>query len=464
MKIVILAGGSGTRLWPFSRKEFPKQFMHFGDRYSLLQKTVERFLGSYPPQDILIMTNQDYYHLVKTQVCELSPQLATQIIVEPERKNTAPAIALAVSFMQEKLNLSTEECFLVCSSDHFISPKEEFIEAVTEAEKIAKSGKTVIFGVRPNHPETGYGYIKTSPVEQNGGFAVDAFVEKPSYSQAQQYLLSGNFLWNSGIFLFQIATFLSELHTHAPQIALYGTGSFDDLIFNFSKLPDISVDYAIMEHSTQTVAIPLKLNWSDVGSWDSVYDVMEKDINQNVKIGNILEIDTKSCLIMGKNRLISTIGLEDLLVIETEDALFIGKKGESQRVKALVEELKKRKAKESDTHLFSHRPWGKFTILEEGERYKIKRIVVEPQQTLSLQKHYHRSEHWIVVKGVAKATIGEEERVVHENESIYVPKGSVHRLENPGKLRLELIEVQVGEYVGEDDIIRFEDLYGRLPE
>ncbi len=229
-------------------------------------------------------------------------------------------------------------------------------------------------------------------------------------------------------------------------------------------MPDISIDCALMEHSRSIHVIPLDVTWSDVGSWDSVYDLLEKDQNQNVKVGNVLDIDTKNCLIMGGKRLISTVGLEDLLVIETQDALFIGKKGESQKVKLLVEELKKRNSKEPFEHLTSHRPWGSFTILEEGERYKIKRIVVDPQQRLSLQMHYHRSEHWIVVKGTAKVTIGETEQLVHENESVYVPKSQVHRLENPGKVPLELIEVQVGEYVGEDDIVRFEDIYGRAGE
>ena len=454
MKIIILAGGSGTRLWPFSRKEFPKQFMHFGESRSLLQKTIERFLGDYPPSDILVVTTQDYYHLVKTQAGELSLDLEKQIIVEPERKNTAPAIALTVSFMQDVLKSPPEECFLVCSSDHLISPADVFLNAVKKAEQIATSGKNVIFGIRPHHPETGYGYIKA-----NASCEVEQFVEKPSYAQAQQYLLSGEYLWNSGIFLFQIETFLSELATHAPEISLQG--SFQEFISRFSEMPDISIDYALMEKSKKTVVIPLDVTWSDIGSWDSVYEMMPKDPHQNAKMGNVLDIDTNNCLIMGGKRLISTIGLDHLLIIETEDALLISKKGESQRVKSLVEELKKRKAKESDTHLISHRPWGKFAVLEEGERYKIKRIVVEPGQRLSLQKHYHRSEHWVVIKGTAKVTVGDEEKLVHENESIYVPKGFIHRLENPGKLPLELIEVQVGEYVGEDDIVRIEDIYGR---
>lgn len=453
MKIIILAGGSGTRLWPYSRNCFPKQFLHFGDQRSLLQKTILRFIDKYPFKDILIVTNQAYYHLVKAQAAELAPELEKQILVEPERKNTAPAIALGISYLQ-KQGATPDECILVCSSDHLISPTEKFLEAVEIGEKFAKKGNHVIFGVRPHKPEIGYGYIKAEKAIADHVFQVDAFVEKPSQELARQYLLDGHYLWNSGIFLFHLKTWEEEIMRHCPEIA----------VADFSEMPDISIDYALMEKSKKTVMIPLNATWSDVGSWDSVYELLEKDENQNVKIGNVLDIDTQNCLIMGGKHLISTIGLSDLLIIETDDALFIGKKGESQRVKNLVEELKKRNAKEPFENLTSHRPWGKYTILEEGMRYKIKRIVVDPGQRLSLQMHYHRSEHWVVIKGTAKVRIGDKELLVHENESVYVPKSEVHRLENPGKIALELIEVQVGEFVGEDDIVRFDDIYGRHQE
>lgn len=464
MKIIILAGGSGTRLWPYSRSAFPKQFLHFGDERSLLQKTIERFVATYPLSDILIVTNQAYYHLVKAQAKEISPDLEKQILVEPERRNTAPAIALAVSYLQNEGKISQEDCFLVCSSDHLISPAEKFLEAVQKGLGYAQNSNHVIFGVRPHKPETGYGYIKCKNALSEGGFAVEEFVEKPSFELAQRYLFEGSYLWNSGIFLFQVGTFLSEMRLHCPAIYEKLDHSFQHLFTHFAEMPDISIDYALMEKSQKIVVFPLDVTWSDVGSWDSVYDVLEKDQNQNVKVGNVLDIDTQNCLIMGNKRLISTIGVKDLLVIETEDAIFIGKKGESQRVKNLVEELKKRNAKEPFENLTSHRPWGRFTVLEEGLRYKIKRIVVDPCQRLSLQMHYHRSEHWVVVKGTAKVTIGEEEMLVHENQSVFVPKSQKHRLENPGKVPLELIEVQVGEYVGEDDIVRFEDIYGRKDE
>ncbi len=455
MKVVILAGGSGTRLWPYSRTSIPKQFLHFGDKHSLLQKTVLRFSPVATLDDILIVTNQQYLHLVNTQLKEIKADVGLRVLIEPEKKNTAPAIALAVSYLLEE-GCDENECILVASSDHLILPETRFVEAIQEAIRMAQKGKSVVFGIRPNKPETGYGYIKAN---ENGD--VECFVEKPNAVLAQQYVLSGNYLWNSGIFLFQAGTFINELKEHCPSIAEKMDRGFKETIAQFSDMPDISIDYAVMEKSKKAVMIPLDISWSDVGSWDSVYDVMEKDANHNVKIGNVCDMDTKNCLILGSKRLISTIGLEDLIIIETEDVLLIGKKGESQKVKELVEELKRRNAKEPFDHNNSLRPWGSFTILEEGERYKIKRIVVEPLHKLSLQMHYHRSEHWIVIKGTAKVTIGENEKLIHENESIFVPKGSVHRLENPGKVRLELIEVQVGEYVGEDDIIRLEDVYQR---
>lgn len=464
MKVIILAGGSGTRLWPISRSAFPKQFLPFGGKDSLLQKTIKRFISNFKAEDFVIVTNQEYYHHVKSQVSEIDSALEKQIIVEPERKNTAPAIALAVKFLQEHQKIQKEECCIVSSSDHFISPEKTFISALTLAESVAKGKKHVLFGIRPHKPETGYGYIKMQETKDPHIFAVQRFVEKPDLQKAKEYLMSGDYLWNAGIFVFHIETFLKEMQEYCPAIAEKSQGTFKQMVQEFAMLPSISIDYALMEKSHQVMVLPLDVTWSDVGSWDSVYEVLDKDQNQNVKIGNIVDIDTKNCLIIGGKRLISTIGLEDMLIIETEDALFLGKKGESERVKNLVEELKRRKAKEPDEHLTTHRPWGKYTILEEGERYKIKRIVVDAGQRLSLQKHYHRSEHWVVIKGTAKVTIGETEKLLHENESVYVPKSTVHRLENPGKVGLELIEVQVGEYVGEDDIVRIEDIYGRAPE
>jgi mannose-1-phosphate guanylyltransferase/mannose-6-phosphate isomerase len=293
-------------------------------------------------------------------------------------------------------------------------------------------------------------------------FAVERFVEKPSVDLAKEYVLSGEYLWNSGIFMFELKSFFDQLSVHAPQLYSLMSGTFEEALSTFSACPDISIDYALMEKSSNVKVIPLHISWSDVGSWDSVYDTLDKDENSNVKIGNVVDVDTKNCLIFGGKRLISTLGLEDLIVVETDDALLISKKGHSQKVKMLVDRLVKTQRKESSEHVTSHRPWGSYTILDEGHRYKIKKIAVAPGQRLSLQMHYHRSEHWVVVKGTAKVTVGEKELVIHENESVYIPKSETHRLENPGKVPLELIEVQVGEYVGEDDIVRFQDDYSRV--
>lgn len=461
MKIIILAGGKGTRLWPISRESFPKQFLKLNDEKSLLQQTVERFLVERSPSDIVIVTNNDYHYLVKSQIKAISPALAEQIIIEPEQKNTAPAILYAIKYLQEKQGLSEKEVVLVSSSDYWVSSREKFLEAVNIAERVANEGKIVTFGVRPYKPETGYGYIKINPHVASQVYPAIEFVEKPPLALAEQYVQSGEYLWNSGIFVFSIETFWKELAEHSNSLFQQSLGTLENLTANFSQMTNCSIDCEVMEKSKNISVVPFEFLWSDVGSWDTIFEVMNKDVNQNVKVGNIHTIDTKNSLVIGDKRLISMVGLEDMVVVETEDALFLGKKGESQRVKALVEELRKKGNKETKDHLTTHRPWGYYKILESGSRYKVKRIVVDPQQVLSLQMHHHRSEHWVVVTGTAKVTIGETVQLVHENQSIYVPKGMNHRMENPGKVPLELIEVQVGEYLGEDDIVRFEDVYGR---
>ncbi len=332
MKVIILAGGNGTRLWPFSRQSLPKQFLHFGDEQSLLQKTLLRFSALMAPEDIWIIANQEYRDLVNRQATALDPRYAQQILVEPERKNTGPAIAFAMKYLQEVERFSDEECVLVAASDHLISPVEVFLEQVKLGFSVAAQGKHVLFGVHPDRADTGYGYVKGFLTSDPGVWQVERFVEKPDAVSALSYVQSREYLWNAGIFIFQMRAFWTDLKGCCPEIG-YGV--------DFSEMPSLSIDCALMERSKNIMMVPLDLQWSDMGSWDNIYAVMEKDQNANVKRGNILDVDTKNCLIIGGKRLISTIGLEDVLIIETEDALFIGKKGESQQIKQLVEDLKK---------------------------------------------------------------------------------------------------------------------------
>jgi mannose-1-phosphate guanylyltransferase/mannose-6-phosphate isomerase len=469
MKVLVLAGGSGTRLWPLSRKNLPKQFLRlYGDK-SLLQLTVERLLNTVSPEDIVVMTNSDYRFHVKSNLEALpafgNMQTAAHIILEPAGRNTAPAIALGIQYCLEKLGCKDDEVVFVCPSDHIIKPAEKFIQYLRQSEEIAQKGPIVTFGIRPLGPETGYGYIKACPEPLQSGpnpfYKVERFVEKPDRETAEGYISEGNYFWNSGMFMFRIDSMREDLILHEPVIGGMFKKGFEEFTSGFAALPDISIDYAVMEKSQKTVTVPLDLYWNDIGSWDSLYDVLEKDGDGNVKVGEVRAVDTKDTLILGEGRLISTIGLENCLIIETGDAVLVAKRGEARKVKDIVQGLRAEGRKEVTEHVTTYRPWGNYTVLEEDARYKIKSIVVSPLEKLSLQMHYHRSEHWVVVKGTAKVTVGDKEIFVHENESVYVPKSTMHRLENPGKVPLEIIEVQNGEYVGEDDIVRLEDVYGR---
>ena len=474
MKAIILAGGSGTRLWPLSRKNYPKQFLKLSGGKSLLQQTVERLLGAVSSDNIIVITNTDYKFHVKSELDSLfevsSPSPITYMVLEPESRNTAPAIALGVKYCLEKLGCSDDEVLFISPCDHIIKPAEKFQEHMRQAEEMAKRGYLVTFGIKPTRPETGYGYIKVSGQSTTHGHVcisgqdflkVERFTEKPDTETAQHYLEEGSYYWNAGIFAFQIGLILEEFARYAPAIANAFDLTFDEFKTQFSEMPNISFDYAVLEKTDKLVTLPAKVYWNDIGSWDALFEVLEKDDNGNVKTGDIVTLDTKGSMIIGDKRLIATIGLNDSLVIETGDALLVAKRGQSQKVKGIVDRLLLEARKEASEHVTTYRPWGSYTVLEEGERYKIKRVVVNPGEKLSLQKHYHRSEHWVVVKGTARVTIGDREIITHENESAYVPKSTLHRLENPGKVPLEIIEVQNGEYVGEDDIVRIEDYYGR---
>ena len=454
MKIIILAGGGGTRLFPLSRTCFPKQFMKIGNEQSLLAQTIMRFVPVAKASDMVIVTNQEYLHYVKAELAACGME-KTHILLEPVGRNTAPAIALAASYCIDKLGAGEEEVMFVTPSDHIIRQNDLFIQAVRQAEEMAKLDNIVTFGIKPNKPETGYGYIEAGEV-CGCGFAVNSFTEKPDEATAEKYLAAGCYYWNSGMFGVTMGQIMRELRMHQPEIYQLSATGYANTLAQFEVMPTISIDYAVAEKSDKVVTIPLLAYWNDIGSWDAIYDVLDKDKDGNAVKGDCITIDCSNTLMLGRSRLIAGIGLEDLLVVETDDVIVVAKKGESQKVKNLVNELKERGRHEADEHTTLYRPWGSTTMLGEGPGYKMKQVKINPGQGLGLQMHYHRSEHWIVTGGTAQVTLGDEVKMVHENESVFIPMSTKHRLENPGRIPLEIIEVQNGKYLEEDDIVRFD--------
>ena len=461
---VILAGGTGTRLWPLSRELYPKQLLNLVGDQSLLQETFARVLRLEGITTPMLIVGEEHRFIAKTQVDALQCHQEVPILLEPMGRNTAPAIA-AAAFYCQKIH-AEPVILLVLPADHLVRKTEAFAQAVAQAVALAESGKLVTFGMQPTCPETGYGYI-----QKGEGNDVRSFVEKPDLATAKKYLAAGDYFWNSGMFAFHSETLLQQMTEHCPAICTameqaVQKGVSDGVFFrlqaaSMAACPSDSIDYALLEKSKQVAVVPADLGWSDIGSWLALWEVADKDQNGNVASGDVVLEDVKNCLIRAEQGLVAALGLTDTMVIETADAVLVAPMSRAQDVKMVVDRLKKDHREHYKVHRTVFRPWGSYTVLEEQEKFKIKRITVLPSVKLSLQMHHHRSEHWVVVKGTARVTCGDKVFLVMENQSTYIPCGERHRLENPGVIPLELIEVQNGSYLGEDDIVRFDDDFGR---
>lgn len=464
---VVMAGGSGTRLWPLSRSLFPKQFLSLATNQSMLQETIKRTFGLDTSKAVLLC-NENHRFLVAEQLRALNYKGA-RILLEPAGRNTAPALALAAF---DIIHTRQDGVMMVMAADHVIEDTTAFEQAVNQAMPLALDGQLLTFGIVASVPETGYGYIKRGTQLNDTAYKVEQFVEKPDLATAKQYLESGNYYWNSGMFLFKASVYLAELKKWAPKIYQACEDAYqqktEDLDFiradkeSFLSSPDDSIDYAIMEQTDLAVVVPLDAGWCDIGSWSALWEIDGKDINGNATNGDVMLHDTCNSLVHSTSRLVATVGLSEIVIVETKDAVLVADKSKVQDVKHIVDKLKKTVRVEALNHREVYRPWGKYDSIDNGSRYQVKRITVKPGAKLSVQMHHHRAEHWIVVSGTAKVTNGDREILLTENQSTYIPVGVIHALENPGKVDLELIEVQSGSYLGEDDIVRFEDRYGRV--
>lgn len=475
---VILSGGAGTRLWPVSREDHPKPFMRLPDGQSLLLKTYLRASALLAAGgEIVTVTNREHYFVSKDHFAEAKlTSVKSRFLLEPKGRNTAPALAVAALALASEYGEGV--VLVVMAADHLIQDLAAFKQATDHAIELAQQGRLVTYGIKPTAPETGFGYIEAGEtLDERGGCQVARFVEKPERATAQEYLDSGRFLWNSGMFCFSAGTLIQELQVHAPELLeqakhclsasslqVTNDGWMQELNApSFAQLPDISIDYALMERSQRVAMVPAAFDWSDIGSWNALRELVKPDADNNRAQGDAMFIDSRNTYVQSQGCLVATVGVDNLIVVETPDAILVAHADSAQQVGQVAKRLKLEKHEAYRLHRTVSRPWGTYTVLEEGSRFKIKRIVVKPGAALSLQMHHHRSEHWIVVQGMAKVVNGGEPKLINSNESTFIPAGHKHRLENPGVIDLVMIEVQSGEYLGEDDIVRFEDQYGRAP-
>lgn len=466
---VLLAGGSGTRLWPLSREGYPKQFLKLTDQWSLLQQTARRAAALPHAAAPILICNEAHRFLVAEQL-RLANIHGAEIVLEPEGRNTAPAAAAACLIARERHGPDT--LVFIMAADNLIANSGAFESAVGIATSIAREGRLTTFGITPTRPETGYGYLRRGKALPAGGFEVSAFVEKPNITLAKSYVESGEYLWNGGMFLFRAQSFLNELSRLDPAILEACTRAVTDAKRDldfvrldataFKSARSDSIDYAVMEKTDKAALVPMDAGWDDVGSW-AFLETLPRDSRGNYMHGDVLIEDSDNTLVHSENRLVAALGIKDVVVIETKDAVLVASRNRTQDVKRIVARLKNERRPEAESHTVVHRPWGSYETIAISTRFQVKRIIVKPKQKLSLQMHHHRAEHWIVVCGTARVTCAEREFLLAENESTYIPLGAQHRLENPGSIPLELIEVQSGSYLGEDDIVRFNDVYGRAP-